>query len=52
MNLLIWSVMITMFLYTAGFSITLWKEKNKLGSIAVFLMAISIVITPFFTVLR
>jgi len=36
-------------LYTFGFSITLWKEKNKSGSLAVCALAASIAILPFFT---
>ncbi|WP_164217451.1 hypothetical protein [Virgibacillus sp. YIM 98842] len=39
------------FIYTAGFAVKLWKEKNKPGSIAIFLLAIGIVVTPFFSVL-
>lgn len=41
-----------MFFYSVGFSVTLWKDKNKLGSIVVFILALLIVITPFFSVLR
>lgn len=42
--------MITTFLYTMGFSINLWKSKNKVGSIGVFLLAIAVVIAPFLSV--
>nr|WP_198044633.1 hypothetical protein [Lysinibacillus timonensis] len=52
MDIVVWVIMISMFLYTVGFSFELWKQKNKPGSIAVFFIAISIVITPFFSVLK
>ncbi|WP_156290515.1 hypothetical protein [Oceanobacillus salinisoli] len=52
MNTTITFVVIFVFFYTAGFAVTLWREKNKLGSAAVFLLAVSIVITPFFSVFR
>ncbi|MFP3917238.1 hypothetical protein U5N28_05440 [Lysinibacillus telephonicus] len=38
-----------MLIYSVGFSITLWKEKNKVGSIAVFILALLIAIIPLFT---
>ncbi|HWL24433.1 MAG TPA: hypothetical protein VNR38_11900 [Ureibacillus sp.] len=52
MNVFVWITMIGMFLYTVGFSIELWKQKNKLGSIAVSVLAVSIVIVPFFSILN
>jgi hypothetical protein len=52
MNFIIILVMIVMFVYTAGFSIQLWKEKNRIGSITVFIMALTLAILPFFTILR
>ncbi|MEN2467451.1 hypothetical protein [Ornithinibacillus sp. FSL M8-0202] len=52
MKLVIWLVMIIMFVYTIGFSITLWKGNSKMGSITTFLLALAIVILPFFTILR
>lgn len=51
MTIVVWLLMIGMFLYTVGFSIELWRQKNKSGSIAVFILAISIVVAPFFSVL-
>ncbi|MEN2766640.1 hypothetical protein [Ornithinibacillus xuwenensis] len=52
MKLLIWAVMLIMFTYTIGFSITLWKEKSRAGSIIVLIIALAIAVSPFFTVLR
>ncbi|WP_158674412.1 MULTISPECIES: hypothetical protein [Lysinibacillus] len=52
MNVIVWLLMLTIFFYTTGFSIQLWKEQNKVGAIAAFMLAISVVISPFFSVLR
>ncbi|MBD8027562.1 hypothetical protein ACH0B5_01025 [Ureibacillus sp. 179-F W5.1 NHS] len=52
MDLIIWLVIVIMFLYAVGFAITLWKEQNKKGAIAVFILAIMIVVVPFFSVLQ
>lgn len=52
MRILSWLIMITMVIYTVGFAVTLWKGRNKPGAIAVFLLAIGIVVVPFFSVLR
>ncbi|WP_157037555.1 hypothetical protein [Ornithinibacillus californiensis] len=52
MRLFIWAVMLIMFFYTIGFSITLWKGNSKKGSIAVLFLALAIVITPFIAVLK
>ncbi|MFE8697490.1 hypothetical protein ACFYKT_14195 [Cytobacillus sp. FJAT-53684] len=52
MTMLIWIVMILLFLYTIGFSISLWREKNKAGSIAVFVLAGATVASAFFGVLK
>jgi hypothetical protein len=37
------------FLYTMGFAITLWKKKNKMGAVAVFLLASFSLVLPYFT---
>ncbi|WP_161493874.1 hypothetical protein [Virgibacillus necropolis] len=50
MTLFVWIMITIVFLYTMGFSIKLWKE-SKVGSCAVALVAVAIVIAPFFTVL-
>ncbi|MFS0600426.1 hypothetical protein [Peribacillus frigoritolerans] len=52
MNIFVWIIMISIFLYTIGYSIELWKDKNKVGSFAVFTLALSIVVVPFLSVLR
>jgi len=49
MNIVIGIVVFIVFIYTAGFSLSLWKDKNKPGSFAVFIFAISILVVPFFS---
>lgn len=38
--------------YTLGFSITLWKERSKVGAITVFFLGLAIVVLPFFSILK
>ncbi|WP_156488272.1 hypothetical protein [Fictibacillus phosphorivorans] len=45
-----WIFIISVFLYTTGFSYKLWKQNEKLGSVAVMILAVSVVIIPFFSV--
>lgn len=52
MRMLSWLIMITMVIYTVGFAVALWKGKSKPGAIAVFLIALGIIIVPFFSALR
>ncbi|MCC3356634.1 hypothetical protein [Bacillus sp. REN16] len=52
MRIFIYLMMIIMFSYTAGFSVSLWKDKNKPGSIVVFGLALLVAIAPFFTILK
>ncbi|CAM5200236.1 putative protein OS=Ureibacillus acetophenoni OX=614649 GN=SAMN05877842_1277 PE=4 SV=1 [Ureibacillus acetophenoni] len=47
MNIFVWLMIIGIFLYTIAFSIELWRQKNKTGSIAVGFLAISIIVVPF-----
>ncbi|MFZ3578736.1 hypothetical protein [Virgibacillus sp. DJP39] len=48
MTVIIWLSITLIFLYTIGFSITLWKSKNKIGSCATALIASLIAVIPFF----
>ncbi|GGA87553.1 hypothetical protein [Ornithinibacillus halotolerans] len=52
MTIVIVTVILIMFFYTLGFSITLWNEKNKIGSITVFILAVAIMVIPFSTFLK
>ncbi|WP_180960280.1 hypothetical protein [Neobacillus cucumis] len=37
--------------YTFGFGVTLWKDKQKFGAMAVFFLCLTIIILPFFTII-
>ncbi|WP_180271193.1 hypothetical protein [Fredinandcohnia onubensis] len=52
MDAFIYLMMTIAILYTVGFSITLWKDKNKPGSIVVFGFALIIAIAPFYTIIK
>lgn len=45
-------VLLTIVVYTLGFAVTLWKEKQKLGATAVIFLTLSIMILPFFSILK
>ncbi|MCH1627374.1 hypothetical protein [Fredinandcohnia quinoae] len=52
MNIFIFIVVFAVFIYTVGFSISLWKDMNKIGSIMVFILALVVIIVPFFTIIK
>ncbi|SOC10653.1 hypothetical protein SAMN05880501_10623 [Ureibacillus xyleni] len=52
MNTMVWVLILLVVAYTMGFSIQLWKHQNKIGSIATFLLALAVIITPFLSVFR
>ncbi|MGG1674858.1 hypothetical protein ACIFOT_03805 [Neobacillus sp. NRS-1170] len=37
-------------MYTFGFGMTLWKEKQKMGAVAVFFLTLSLIVLPFFSI--
>ncbi|WP_423799175.1 hypothetical protein [Neobacillus sp. SAB-20_R2A] len=43
-------VLFVIILYSLGFGITLWKDKQRLGAIAVFFLCLAIVVLPFFSI--
>ncbi|MEH7494703.1 hypothetical protein [Neobacillus niacini] len=49
MNLFIYVTLIAITIYTSGFGITLWKEKQKISALAVFFLTLVIIVLPFFT---
>ncbi|MEH7379865.1 hypothetical protein V7138_05225 [Bacillus sp. JJ1533] len=52
MKLFIYLMMTIIVAYTVGFSVSLWKDKNKPGSIVVFGLALVVAVSPFFTILK
>lgn len=50
MNYVLYLIILVIFFNTSRFAWSIWKEKNKLGAIVVIILAITIVVLPFFTV--
>lgn len=50
--IIIWIGMLAVFIYTMGFAKELWKEKDKSGAVVVTLIALGVIVTPFFSILR
>ncbi|WHY87135.1 hypothetical protein QNH39_04535 [Neobacillus novalis] len=44
-------VLLVISIYTAGFAVSLWKEKQKFGAAAVFFLTLAILVLPFFSIL-
>ncbi|MFF2448339.1 hypothetical protein ACFVSW_14670 [Neobacillus sp. NPDC058068] len=51
MKIFIVAALFVITLYTLGFAITLWKEKQKFSALAVFFLTLAILILPFFSIL-
>ncbi|WP_180954163.1 hypothetical protein [Bacillus sp. M6-12] len=47
MNFFIMLIVLFVILYTIGFAVSLRKEKNKRGSVAVMVLAAALVVLPF-----
>ncbi|WP_156431186.1 hypothetical protein [Bacillus sp. FJAT-29814] len=45
-------VLLAIAVYTLGFAVTLWKEKQRFGAMAVIFLTLSIMILPFFSILK
>ncbi|MDY0408028.1 hypothetical protein ACFFIS_12290 [Virgibacillus soli] len=52
MKIFIWISMILMFFYAVHFTTELWKSKSKVGAIVVGILALTIITTPFLSVLK
>ncbi|MCQ6277208.1 hypothetical protein JMM81_20245 [Bacillus sp. V3B] len=52
LNLFIIVTLFSITIYTFGFAITLWKEKQKGGAFAVLCLVSLIVVLPFFTIFK
>lgn len=52
MNGFIVIALVVVFVYTIGFARALWKEKNKIGSMAVLILACVSLVLPYFTYFR
>ncbi|WP_179292787.1 hypothetical protein [Bacillus sp. 7884-1] len=52
MQILIGLALFSIAVYTCGFGVTLWKEKQKMSAIAVFFLSVTIIILPFFSIFK
>ncbi|MFB6466923.1 hypothetical protein ACE38V_08870 [Cytobacillus sp. Hz8] len=50
MNFILYFVLLAITLHTFRFAWTVWKEKNKIGSIAIMILGVSIAVLPSFTI--
>jgi len=47
----IYAFIIGTFIYTISFSLFVWKQKNKIGSIAIMLLALAALVLPIYTMI-
>ncbi|WP_342431698.1 hypothetical protein [Neobacillus sp. FSL H8-0543] len=52
MTILIFVSLFAIAVYTFGFAVTLWKEKQKGGALSVFFLTLTIVVLPFFSIYK
>ena len=48
--LVVFIILVWAFLYTMSYGIWTWKRKNKLGAVMLFLLSITIVVLPIYTI--
>jgi len=48
MNIFVWLVAIYVFFYTVGYARIVYKDGNKVGAIFIAILAIPLVILPYF----
>jgi len=52
LNYFIAAILFVITLYTLGFAITLWKDKQKFGALATICLCILIIVLPFFSIYK
>ncbi|MGA9227946.1 MAG: hypothetical protein WB217_16490 [Mesobacillus sp.] len=52
MIFLIWGAVALICFYSILFAVTLWKQKNKPGSIVVIMLSIGCLVLPYFTYIK
>jgi hypothetical protein len=52
MQILIVLALFSIAVYTCGFGVILWKGKQKMSAITVFFLTLTIIILPFFSILK
>ncbi|MBV7506698.1 hypothetical protein KW850_15645 [Bacillus sp. sid0103] len=51
MEKLIYVSLFLIIVYTMGFGVSLWKEKQKIGAMAILFLSLCLIILPFFSIL-
>ncbi|MFD2673374.1 hypothetical protein [Marinicrinis sediminis] len=53
MKFVLWLIALAGFVYSIGYAVVLWKQhRSRTGAVAVTLLAISLVVLPFFIRVR
>ncbi|MDQ1146619.1 hypothetical protein QE429_003446 [Bacillus sp. SORGH_AS 510] len=52
MTIALWFMIILMAVYGGAFSISLWRDKNKNGSIVMMFMTLFILVAPYFVFMK
>ncbi|WHY67817.1 hypothetical protein [Neobacillus sp. SuZ13] len=51
MKIFIYVSLFLIIVYTMGFGVSMWKEKQKMGALAIFFLSLCLIILPFFSIL-
>lgn len=49
MTILVWVSVVMISVYSLAFAVTLWKQKNRIGSIGVIVLSCACLVLPYFT---
>lgn len=49
-RILIFAILIWTFVYTVSFGIWTWKKENKLGAVMVFVLALTTIVLPIYSI--
>ncbi len=52
MTYIIYLAVIGVVIYTWGFALSLWRQKNKSGAIVVVVMSVIALVLPYFTYIK
>jgi hypothetical protein len=52
MVVFLWGGVTVVCIYSLAFGVTLWRQKNKIGSIAVILLSAGCLVLPYFTYVK
>lgn len=52
LKILFYIVLFILFLYTLGFAVSLWKEKQKMGALGTLILCLLLIVLPFFSMYK